>query len=113
MEGERDVSELQKKYKFYTVSENPADKDGFIWDLMVFGLECPNAWYEPLDKLGQKIEEARKAGLIDAETRASQVKEKWYELRVYYYPYNDLVEQYIEEAEKEVAEIEAKILGER
>ena len=105
------VRELQKKYKFYSVSDNPVDSNGFIWDLMVFGIECPDAWYGPLDKLGRQVEAARAAGLIADWTKAEQVKEKWDSLRVYYNPYSDLVEKYIEEAEKEVAAIEAEKLG--
>ncbi len=105
-ERELKMSELQKKYKFYRVGRNAVSKNGFISDLMVFGLECPLEWYEPLDKLGQKVEEGIKRGLLPKNIKASQVKEKFNELRVYYYPYHKLVERYIREAEKEVAEIE-------
>ncbi len=92
--------ELEKKlfeeFEFLR-PDNP--NPSFISDLMVFGIMCDDGWfdilYEALVKIKKHIEENP-----EIKFKAEEIKEKYGELRFYYYGGDEYIEKVIDELEK-------------
>ena len=95
------TAKLFEKYDFLRPEQSSSDiaKGEFIYDLMVFGIETDNGWYELIDELCGKIQ-----GYLekhpDVRFKASQVKEKWGGLRFYFTGGNKELWKMVNEAEK-------------
>lgn len=98
---------LSKKHKMFRSSQSPDvisnnikemskknPKTKFIYDLMVFGFQCQDGWFDLLDVLATEIEK------VDKDAKADEVKEKFGELEVYLRYYNDETERLTNNATK-------------
>ncbi|MGI0060710.1 MAG: hypothetical protein ACREBJ_13180, partial [Nitrosotalea sp.] len=81
------TGDLLSKYPFYRCDESKI-KNGFISDLMFFGFSCGDGWYNILNQVGIKIIKLKKK-YPNMEFKAEQIKEKYGELRIYYYCKNE------------------------
>lgn len=83
------------------LSQESEQKSKFIHNLMVFGFECGDGWYNLLNTLCRDIKKINK----DPNFIVSQVKEKYGTLRFYYYGGSDKIGDLIDKAEGESAKI--------
>ncbi len=94
---------ISDKIKEDANKDNPeiyGKKIKFIWDLMVFGLEVNDGWYDLLDETFGKIQDHLNKH-PDLEFKLEQVKEKYGTLRIYYYGGDDYIDNIITQAEKD------------
>lgn len=86
---------LKQKYpKIFHELHNP--EFNMQTSCMVWGIECPDCWYDLIDDLCAKITAIDPEG----EVVAKQVKEKWGGLRFYIRGWNDEFYKLISEAEE-------------
>ncbi len=73
----------------------------FISDLMVFGLECGDGWYNLLDDLCCKIQKHLDENPQLESFKMRQIKEKFGELSFYYQGGDDYISKVVREAEQQ------------
>ena len=71
------------------------------------GIYVPKKWENVLEWFGEETEKLMDAGTISRKTRASQVKEKYDTLRIYYSPYDERVENLVSMANAKVRMLES------
>ena len=77
-----------------------------INDLMVFGIQCDNGWYNLLDELFYNIQNhLNKHPELKETFKIEEVKEKYGTLRVYYYGGDDYIDKLVTKAEKKSGNI--------
>ena len=94
------IKEDKNKYNpnIYKKSVKP------IWDLMVFGLEVGDGWYDLLDETFGLIQKHLNEH-PEIPFKVEQVKEKYGTLRIYFYGGDEYIEKIVEDAERKSAGI--------
>lgn len=73
--------------------------------LMCFGCECNDGWYGLIRKVCEQITEALSKNQNIGNLRFVQIKEKWGQLRIYVNNYPNEIEEILNNAEAESANI--------
>lgn len=94
------ISDSIKKEKNKNKPEIYNKKIKPIWDLMVFGFEVDNGWYDLLDRTFGAIEEHVESH-PNAEVILDQVKEKYGRLMIYYHGGDDHIDKIVTKAEND------------
>lgn len=95
MTSEKEQILFERYPILYTGKDQP-----ITCNLMAFGFECGDGWFDLLDTLSSKIEEYNKTAEEDKRVVAMQVKEKYGGLRFYTNISIIEVDEWIKEAER-------------
>jgi hypothetical protein len=97
----KNINDIIAKYKFLQVGpDGGRNKNGFIYDLKIFGIEIPQGWNNLFDLLCQFIGDF----IGEDNIFVSQIKEKWGELRFYYQLSGDFSKKQTEIIDNFIAE---------
>ncbi len=100
--GKNDISDLMTLKKAEPVDKSLENKKiEPIWDLMVFGIDTGDGWFNLIDVLFTELEKITKGGILHVD----QVKEKYGELTIYLNTDNELAFKLVSNAEKISREI--------
>ena len=105
--NKENTAKLMEKYSFLRVAEDPFIRKGnesMLYDLMLFGIETGDGWYNLIDNLCATIVKTLKEeGYSEDTIKADQVKEKFGGLRFYYH--------FEKEVSKEVQQRISEVIG--
>lgn len=79
-----------------------------IFSNVSMGISVPKEWENVLEWFADEVEKGIKMKRIPPSTRASQVKEKYDSLRIYYSPYSEEVEDLIDIADAKIQMMQSK-----
>ena len=79
-----------------------------IFSNVSMGISVPDEWENVLEWFADEVEKGIKMKRIPPSTRASQVKEKYDSLRIYYSPYSEEVEDLIDIADAKIQMMQSK-----